>query len=203
MAEGGASDADVIAASVRVPERFASLFDRHFDAIYVYLRRRVGPEIAEDLAAQTFEEAFRLRSRFDVRRPSARPWLFGIATNLLRNHARRGRRERRALSRAWVERPESDGADATVSRVDAAIRAGDMARALATLPDAERDAILLLAWGDLTYDEIADALDVPVGTVRSRLSRGRTKLREHLVSDGQEHDEDDVRPGSGGSRAHG
>jgi RNA polymerase sigma factor (sigma-70 family) len=203
MAEGGASDADVIAASLRVPAGFASVFDRYFDAIYVYLRRRVGPEIAEDLAAQTFEEAFRLRGRFDERRPSARPWLYGIATNLLRNHTRRERRQRLAHMRAWGDRPVSDGADATVSRVDAATRAGAVARALATLPDTERDALLLLAWGDLTYGEIAEALGVPIGTVRSRLSRGRTKLRELLGADGQEPDENDVRPGSGGSRGHG
>lgn len=78
----GDTDAAVILASLRVPSSFAKLFDRHFDAIYSYLRRRVGEQLAEDLAAQTFEEAFRLRARYDLTRGDARPWLYGIATNL-------------------------------------------------------------------------------------------------------------------------
>jgi RNA polymerase sigma factor (sigma-70 family) len=188
---GRESDADVIAASRHAPSRFAIVFDRHFDAIYAFLRRRIGPQAAEDLAAHTFEQAFRLRGRYDQAYADARPWLYGIATNLLRNQARDERRRFAAYARAGVDAATPDDSDRAVSRADADAHAGTLARALTILSDAERDALLLLAWGQLSYGEIARALGVPVGTVRSRLSRARSKVRELLRGSGQGLEGDD------------
>src|SRR5450759_986183 len=82
------SDAQVIAASRVEPRVFAAVFDRHYDAVHRYLARRVGSDLADDLAADTFTTAFDARRRYDTTHPDARPWLFGIATNILRHHHR-------------------------------------------------------------------------------------------------------------------
>jgi RNA polymerase sigma factor (sigma-70 family) len=198
----GVTDASVIVASLRVPSRFATLFDRHFDAIYTYLRRRVGTQLAEDLAAQTFEEAFRLRSRYDLTREDARPWLYGIATNLGRNHRRQEHRRLLAYSRLPRDSAEADVSDVAAARADSDALAPRVAKALDSLNPAERDTLLLLAWGQLSYQEIADALDIPIGTVRSRLSRARAQVRELIGGFGQYRDEDDVLP-DGWRSSHG
>jgi RNA polymerase sigma factor (sigma-70 family) len=200
---GRDTDAAVILASVRVPSRFALLFDRHFDAIYSYLRRRVGAHLAEDLAAQTFEEAFRLRARYDLTREDARPWLYGIATNLGRNHWRQEHRRLQAYSRLPREAYEADMSDVAVSRADSEALAPLVAKALGSLSPAERDTLLLLAWAQLSYREISHALDVPIGTVRSRLSRARAQVRELIDGSGQYGDEDDVLPGPRWGSNHG
>jgi RNA polymerase sigma factor (sigma-70 family) len=199
----GDSDASVILASFGVPSSFATLFDRHFDAIYSYLRRRVGTQLAEDLAAQTFEEAFRLRSRFDLTRGDARPWLYGIATNLGRNHRRQEHRRLLAYSRLPRDTAEADVSDVAAARADSDALAPRVAKALDSLNPAERDTLLLLAWGQLSYQEIADALDVPIGTVRSRLSRARARVRELIGGFGQYRDDDDVLPKQGWRSSHG
>jgi RNA polymerase sigma factor (sigma-70 family) len=186
------SDAAVIRASVRVPSRFAELFDRHFDAIFAYVRRRVGAQLAEDLAAQTFEEAFRHRRRYDVSRADARPWLYGIATNLVRNHLRQERRRLAAYARLLRDPAEADEADAAVARADAGALASQVATALGSLAPSDRDALLLLAWAQLSYTEIAEALGLPIGTVRSRLHRARTQVRERIGARGQEPEEYEV-----------
>ena len=179
----GSEDAVAIAASRAEPERFTAVFDRHFGAIHGYLHRRVGRQLADDLAAETFAVAFRGRDRYDGS-PDAGPWLFGIASNMLRRHRRTERRELFAYARAGVDRVEhADLADAD-DRVDAEAMRRRMALALASLRAVDREVLLLLAWADLTYDEIARALDIPVGTVRSRLHRGRRKLRELLAPAG-------------------
>jgi RNA polymerase sigma factor (sigma-70 family) len=172
------SDAQVIAASRLEPHAFATIFDRHFDAVHRYLARRVGADLADDLAAEAFTEAFDSRARFDAARTDARPWLFGIATNLLRHHHRSEARRLRAYAR--VDRPpDIHGAEGVIeARLDAE-RAGPMiATALAQLSTDERDVLLLYAWADLRYEEIAVALQIPIGTVRSRLNRARGRLRE-------------------------
>jgi RNA polymerase sigma factor (sigma-70 family) len=161
------TDADAIRASLTEPEAFAALFDRHFDAVHAYAQRRVGPSLADEIAAETFTRAFDNRRRFDSSRNDARPWLLGIAANLLRRHWRTEKRRLEAYARS-------------AGRVDAAVSepvAGDLARALRSLPRREREPLLLLAWADLGYEEIALALGVPVGTIRSRISRARARLR--------------------------
>jgi RNA polymerase sigma-70 factor (ECF subfamily) len=179
------SDAQVIAASRSEPRAFATIFDRHFDAVHRYLARRVGADLADDLAAEAFTEAFDFRARFDTARSDARPWLFGIATNLLRHHHRSEARRLRAYAR--VDRPsdthEAEGA--IEARLDAQRAAPMIATALAQLSTDERDVLLLYAWADLRYEEIAVALQIPIGTVRSRLNRARGRLRELIGRSGQ------------------
>jgi RNA polymerase sigma factor (sigma-70 family) len=188
----GPTDAVLMSESCLLPSIFSAIFDRHFDAIYSYLRRRLGAQLAEDLVAQTFEEAFRLRARYDSTRADARPWLYGIATNLVRNHHRRERRRLVAYSRFPMETASADEVDVTVSRADAWAMAPTLARALESLTPADRDTLLLLAWAQLSYSEISDALDVPIGTVRSRLSRARMQVRELIGQSGQYLGEDDI-----------
>lgn len=178
------SDAAVIARSLGDPDCFSTIFDRHFAVIHRYLARRVGSFRADDLAAQTFVVAFERRGRFSADVESARPWLFGIATNLLRNDARSEQRLLGALARL----DRQDGADLEqevdrmLAHVDASREVGLIADAIATLDSKQRDVLLLHAWGELTYEEIACALSIPIGTVRSRLARARIKLSPFLAN---------------------
>ncbi|GII65244.1 DNA-directed RNA polymerase sigma-70 factor [Sphaerisporangium krabiense] len=176
-------DSTVIARSLGRPEMFAVLFDRHADEIFRYAARRLGPEIAEDVVAEVFLAAFRGRARYDPSRPDARPWLYGIATNVVAHHRGAERRRVRAMAKVAGQRPGSP-ADAfderSVERVAAGGLRPRLAQALAGLSAKERDLLLLVAWTDLTYEEVARALEIPVGTVRSRLHRVRAKLRRVL-----------------------
>jgi RNA polymerase sigma factor (sigma-70 family) len=157
---------------------FEQVFDREFDAIHGYLRRRVG-DAAEDLAAETFTRALAGWHGFDAGR-EVRPWLFGIATNLVHDHRRAEARKLRAYGReAGRTVPSGDDAD-VAGRLDDAQTARRAASAIAGLKQDERDVLLLVAWADLSYDEVASALGVPVGTVRSRLHRARGAVRAHL-----------------------
>jgi RNA polymerase sigma-70 factor (ECF subfamily) len=177
------SDGDALAASRSEPERFAILFDRHSEAIYGYLQRRVGAVQADDLTAETLLTAFRLRDRYDASRPDARPWLFGIATNLVRRHRRRERRELRAYARSGVD-PVRAHVGHPEDRLERVALNAELARALASLSSKDRDVLLLYAWADLSYEEIAQALGIPMGTVRSRLFRARRQARELLSGRG-------------------
>ncbi len=198
----GDSDAAVIANSLEQPIAFAAIFDRHYDAVHGYLSRRAGTEVADELSAQTFEEAFRARRRYDPSRVSARGWLLGIATNLLRHHFRAETRRLAAYGRVPREAPElGDAANAANARLDAQALMPALARALAELPAPDRDVLLLFAWAELSYDEIAAALGIPTGTVRSRLHRSRERLRELLAASGQYHR--DELPLSEARRPHG
>jgi len=172
------TDAAVIEESLRTPEAFGELFDRHWDAVYRYCRSRAG-EAGEDVAAETFRLAFDRRTVYDPERADARPWLLGLATNLIRNHLRRCERGQRAVRRLDVA-IAGDHADDAVGRAEAALLGPALGEALRGIPEGDRDALLLVAWNDLTYSEVAEALDVPVGTVRSRISRARLRLRAHL-----------------------
>jgi RNA polymerase sigma factor (sigma-70 family) len=173
------SDSVAIAESFIDPAAFGIVFDRHFDRIHGYLQRQVGADLADDLAAQTFLVAFDRRTTFDRSQESARPWLFGIATNLTRRHLRDLRRRLTAYSRSGVE-PAFDGFDGIEQRADAAALRGALATALSGLPKEELEVLLLHAWAELTYSEIAKALAIPTGTVRSRLNRVRRRLRVSL-----------------------
>ena len=169
------SDASVIARSVSRPEAFGAIFDRHFTAIHAYLARRIGQSRADDLAASTFTVAFERRRSFRGEADSARPWLFGIATNLLRNERRSEWRTLRALSRLDA-RPLTEAAGAT--GIDPRLEA-----LLSQLGADQRDVLLLYAWGELSYEEIAASLGIPLGTVRSRLARAREHLRRTMAED--------------------
>ena len=162
----GMTDAQAIGESLADPEAFAVLFDRHFDAIHGYVQRRVGPDLADEIAAETFTRAFDRRRRYDTSREDARPWLLGIAANLLRRHWRSERRRLDAYARS------RDRGHAELSAPIAA----ELAQALKSLPRREREPLLLFAWADLSYEEIAVALGLPLGTVRSRISRARARL---------------------------
>ncbi|MBO0730546.1 MAG: sigma-70 family RNA polymerase sigma factor [Acidimicrobiaceae bacterium] len=170
-------DSAVIAASLQDPAAFGVLFDRHGAALLRFLARRVVPSDAEGLLGEVFRIAFEKRSGFEQDRLSARPWLYGIATNLVAKHHRSEARRLRATARLAARQTlAEDPAERAVPAADARVRLDQVVAAIAALPDAERQALLLFAWEELSYDEIADALKVPVGTVRSRLNRARARL---------------------------
>lgn len=179
------SDADEIRASLDQPERFAGLFERHGGQIHRWLVLRLGPDLADDCLAETFTRAFDLRSRFDgARADSARPWLFGIASNVVGEHRRSELRRLRALARAERWEPDPEHPETRIiARADASAGGARIAAALLELRPEERKALLLVAWADLTYQETADALGIPIGSVRSRISRARTRLAEALETD--------------------
>ena len=173
------SDAAAIAASLTRPGEFAAIFDRHAASLHRFLARRVEPADADNLLGDVFRIAFERRETFDLAQDSARPWLYGIATNLIARHRRSEGRRMRAMvalaaRRADVHDVVGERASETVDASDSFTRLVD---AIDTLPDAERDTLLLFAWEELGYDDIALALGVPVGTVRSRLNRARRRLR--------------------------
>ena len=171
------SDAALIEESLTDLDRFGAIFDRHAQAIFRFLARRIGPDDAGDLLADVFLAAFEARVRYDGSHGSALPWLYGISSNLLRKHFRRCASELRRLERVARDGPLRDHADAVTARVDAHAQLRGLAKLLHELPAGERDTLLLHAWEELTYDEIAGALGIPVGTVRSRLNRVRRRLR--------------------------
>lgn len=185
------TDADALAASLEDPELFDVVFVRQFPAIHRYLHRRIGPELADDLAAQTFETAFRRRASFDPEHAEVGAWLYGIAANLLRNHRRTERRQLRAFAKTGIDPVAPDAIGPAEGRADAAIAMRAVARALSELRDDDRDALLLFAWASLSYEQIAVALDVPIGTVRSRIARARKQLRELVPGYGQEQGMDE------------
>jgi RNA polymerase sigma factor (sigma-70 family) len=172
-------DCDVILASVARPDLFGSIFDRHFDAVHSYVRQRVGESAADEIASQAFLVAFDRRAAFDASYPGARPWLLGIATNLIHGRRRQERRQLRAYSKAGAD-TGTDPLEGIEARVDAGRLRAQLAAVLAALPKEEADPLLLLAWAELSYEEIAVALKVPIGTVKSRLSRARRRIREQL-----------------------
>lgn len=181
-------DRELMLASLEDPALFQVIFDRYHSMIFSYLAGRVGAEAAADLASEVFLAAFRQRASFRDDAISARPWLYGIAANLARRHHRSAARRRRAYMRApvssvvWID-PDS------ALRVDAARQIQRLTAELSSLRSKDREVLLLYALADLSYSEIAEALDIPVGTVRSRLSRTRTRLRNLLPGEGQSVDD--------------
>jgi RNA polymerase sigma-70 factor (ECF subfamily) len=174
-------DAAVLARSVREPDRFAAIYDRYFGEVYRYVSGRLGRDVADDLAAETFLVAFRKRDRFDPARASVRPWLYGIATNLIGQHRRKETRRYRALARAGGRVLDSEShVDRIVDAVTAERLVGRLSAALVDLRRGDRDVLLLVAISELSHEEVSLALDIPYGTVGSRLSRVRKKLRKAL-----------------------
>lgn len=156
------------------------LFDRYADRIHHYVARRLGTQAADDALGETFLAAFRRRGSYDLSQRQALPWLYGIATNLIARHRRDEERFLRALLRTGVDPLPEPMADLVLNRVAAGAHERRLAGAPAALSPGERDVLLLLAWGDLAYEDIAQALDIPIGTVRSRLHRARRKVQEEL-----------------------
>jgi RNA polymerase sigma factor (sigma-70 family) len=183
-----ADDAALIARSLHAPECFGVLFDRHAPAIGRYIARRLGPDAADDLVAETFLAAFRRRGHYDLAYGDARPWLYGIATRLIGRHSRDEVRFFRAIARTGVDPAAEPLADQVIDRVAAQAARRELAAALARLSQGQRDVLLLVASG-LGYAEAALALEVPAVTVSSRLVRARRKVREALGG------QDPTRPG--------
>jgi RNA polymerase sigma factor (sigma-70 family) len=165
---------------------FGDAFREEFPPIHRYLRRRVGADLADDLAAETFATAYARWDRFDESLP-LRPWLYGIAANLLRHHWRRERRQLRAYARTGID-PVVDELDESLGRSDASSQRRQLAAELARLRRDDREILLLHAWAELSDGEIAQALRLPVGTVKSRLHRTRAQLRNRIGTVGQERD---------------
>ncbi|WP_370945097.1 RNA polymerase sigma factor [Amycolatopsis sp. cg5] len=165
------------------------LYETHAKALHRYLARRLDTATADDLVAETFLQAWRERAKYDTTRGTARAWLYGIATNLMRNHARSEVRGLRALAREHARTVQSAPADETAAaRVDAANEASKLADALARLRVAERDVLLLVALAEFTPAEAAEALGINVTTARTRLHRARQNLREALATKEIPHD---------------
>ena len=188
------TDAALIAASLREPASFGAIFDRHATVLHRYLVRRLGPDEAESMVGDVFRIAFEKRHTYDLLRPTARPWLYGIATNLLAKHHRKESRRIHAVARlAARQLPTDDLAERVSAGVDAAGRWQTVADAVTSLPQPERDALVLHVWEGLSYEDVASALGIPVGTVRSRINRARGRLRELSAPSGGEEGETKIR----------
>lgn len=173
------TDSEIIERSIEDPEAFSGIFERHVRPVGGYIRRRLGGEAVDDVLSETFLVAFRKRSSYDLAAHSALPWLLGIATRLVRSHrameARHWRNLQVSAAVSGEPDPESPYA-ASERRLDSAASLRQLSPRIAALSPRDRDTLLLYAWADLTYEQTADALGVPVGTVRSRLNRVRRKL---------------------------
>jgi RNA polymerase sigma factor (sigma-70 family) len=177
-------DAAIFERSRHEPETFAAVFDRYYAQIHGFAAQRLGPGLADDVAAETFLVAFDRRERYDLSRPDARPWLYGIASNLISRHRRAEARLYRALARTGVDGAAESHADQVAIRVDAQAHRGRLMAALAGISDANRGVLLLVAWAGLTTDEAAQALGITPGTARLRLHRARKKIRAALGEPG-------------------
>jgi len=181
----GLSDARAIAASRDSPAAFAVVFERHHPAVHRYLARRLGVDLADELAAEVFAVAFAKRGRYDRSFGDARPWLFGIATRLAQRHWRREERELRAFARTGVDPAAPSHDERAAARADSATAGPALAAALAALSHDERDVLLLHAWEDLGTADLAAALAISPGTVKSRLHRARRHVRQSLAAAGE------------------
>lgn len=182
------TDAELIGASLADPARFAEVFDRHFAAVFRFAERRVGPDQAGEVASETLTRAFARRGSYRPDVPDALPWLYGIASNLVLHERRRFVRYLAAVERAAVEVgvAEQDGGLAAADRrLDAPGEWACMRSALLALGDTDRELVLLVAWDDLSYEDAAAVLGLPVGTVRSKLHRAKARLRELLDAGGR------------------
>jgi RNA polymerase sigma factor (sigma-70 family) len=171
------TDTELAARFQRDPEMFTAVYDRYIRDVYRYVANRLGMQAADDIAAETFLVAFGQRDRFDPSRGSLRPWLFGIATNLVARHRRKEARRYRALARTGAEPPSDGPENRVIDAVTAERLQPQLAQALTRLSQGERDVILLVALSELSHEEVSEALGISYGTVRSRLSRARKKLQ--------------------------
>jgi RNA polymerase sigma-70 factor (ECF subfamily) len=158
---------------------FGQLFERHARAVYNFCFRATGDwSLAEDATSVVFMDAWRRRRDVVLADGGTLlPWLLGVARNVLRNRGRSFRRHRAALDRLPVPPAEPDFADDVAGRLDDERAIRTVLAVVGHLPRADRDVLELCVWSGLSYEQAAVALGVPVGTVRSRLSRARAKLR--------------------------
>lgn len=183
MSGAEATDAELIHRSLEEAEEFREVFERHYDAVRRFTQRIVGRETGEEVAAQTFLIAFERRATYDLGYPSARSWLFGIAYNVARHHLRSERSQQDLLARLPRVREATDPIE--IETLDAARLAPILRTALSALRPEQRSPFVLVALGELTYQETADVLAIPIGSVRSRIHRAREKLRELLMDVGE------------------
>ena len=176
------SDREILFRAREDADAFRHLFDRHFDAVWNYLRRRVGHDVADELASEVFLTAFRTRHRYQPIGDSALPWLYGIAAKLLARNYRRETRKLRAYARTGVQRSEELDIESVLGRIAAHYRGRAVAAALAELRREDRETLFLSAIVGLTHSEIAEALGVAEGTIGSRLHRARGRLVAALVT---------------------
>lgn len=163
-------------------DAFAVLFERHLDTVYRFCVRRLGSVTdADDLTSLTFLEVWRKRARARLVDDSLRPWLLGVANNLVRNHSRAQRRHARLLAQLPPPTNEPDHAEEVAEVTAAADRAAAVRACLSRLPARDQDVLALCDMASMPYTAVAEVLGIPVGTVRSRLSRARARLRELLV----------------------
>jgi RNA polymerase sigma factor (sigma-70 family) len=179
------SDADYLLRSLSQPQEFSVLYARHSPAVFRFLARQTNRQAADDLLASVFLTAFRIRGRYDSSAPDARAWLLGIAANTARHHHRSESRRARLRQRVAGQNQMARSEDPRIEqRLDAEANRPQVEAALTELTPPHREVLLLCAF-DLTYEEMAQALLVPVGTIRSRLSRARTQMRELLGPGGK------------------
>ena len=174
----------MIRRSLDEPEAFGLIYDRHAPTVLRFLGRRVGAGAAEGLVGELFRIAFERRKTFDASRANALPWLYGIGSNLLLKHRRGEARRLRASARMAAAGHAADRRTSAAA-FDARLLFPRVANAIESLPDSEREALLLFAWEELSYESVAEALELPIGTVRSRLNRARARLRELLEPNGK------------------
>lgn len=172
------TDSEILSRSRESPAAFAELFERHSTSVAAFIRRRVGVDAVDDVLSETFLVAFRRRGDFDTTWDSARPWLLGIASRVLKKFRADEARHWRAVgaSGSAAEVADEGGIDKASQRLDAAAAVSELAPRIAALSSRDRETLLLYAWGGLTQEEVAVALGIPVGTVASRLNRVRRKL---------------------------
>ena len=164
------------------PESLAILFDEHADRIYNFCFRRTASWVmAEDAMSAVFLEVWRIRDRATTHDGAVLPWLYGVATNVCRNASRSHRRQLALVSRLPDPAPGLDHADDVADRVDDERQMGRLVAAMRQLSVRHQQVLTLVAWDGLTYEQAAAALEVPIGTVRSRLSRSRQRLTEILA----------------------
>ena len=182
------SDASLIANSLPDPERFAEIFDRHFATVFRFAERRVGRDQAAEVAAETFALAFAKRRSFRPEAVDALPWLLGISSKLILHERRRFVRYLNAVERASAEIRTADQSvdlGSVDRRLDAPADWARMRAALLSLADTDRELLLLVTWDELSYEEAAAVLGLPLGTVRSKLHRAKARLRELLEPNGR------------------
>jgi RNA polymerase sigma-70 factor (ECF subfamily) len=179
-ADAAATDADLVRASLVDPERFEAIFRRHARAIFAFVAARVGPQHAEDITSDVFAIAFQRRASFDERATTARPWLYGIAVNKLRQHGDSERRWLTSSSAGLAAAFDGEDLDESDARLDARARIPALLDALEQLTPAERDVLVLHVLEGLSHAEIATALGIRKATAKVRLHRGRARLRAAL-----------------------
>ena len=184
------TDNELIARSLFDPAVFAELYDRHARAVYRYAAQRVGDHPADDVMSETFLVAFERRDAYDREVTDARPWLLGIATRLMRKHARLEAVAWKGMAADMAAQVAPDVIERAGARMNAERLTHRLTAALRKLSDADRDTLLLYAWGHLDYAAIAVATEVSVGTVRSRLNRARRILRRAAGTDTLEQETD-------------